>query len=107
LVPQNAVHSKYFLGNGSNPVVGISIRWAPVPGYSPSGGIVDELHGVAKFADNLLVCLSSHVGVSPGVDGDVILQSLVGKCEHIRVGNNVNANEVMCGVYVLGLKKLI
>lgn len=72
LVPDDSGHSKDLLSNGDNTVVCITIRGAPECRNATTGGVVDDLHGPTKLTDDLEVGEGSHVGMSPGMDGNVI-----------------------------------
>jgi hypothetical protein len=68
VIPINLRDPKDLPGDGSDAVVRVSHRRAPVAGDTAACGIVDDLHGPSQLSQDLSVVPCRHVGMCPCVD---------------------------------------
>lgn len=79
----------------------------PILGDSSTGGIVDDLQGPAQLKEEVVVSEGGHVGVSPCVDGHVLVGVGVSLQEKLGVGEDVGANVEVGSTLVVLLQKVI
>ena len=61
MVPKDCCQPKYFLGNGLDPDIGVSIRRPPEFGQASAGRVMNDFHGPTEFADEFHVGQSGHI----------------------------------------------
>lgn len=92
-------------GDGTDTVVDISVRGAPVDGGDADDGL-NGLLGPLQFSNDLLVGEGGHGGVRPGVDGDMVAV-VVGALEGLREGNSAGADDEEGGLLVVGRQVVV
>lgn len=92
-------------GDGTDTVIDISVRGAPVDGGDANDGL-DSLLGPLQFSDNLLVGEGGHGGVGPGVDGDVVTV-VVGALEGLGEGDGAGSDDEEGGLLAVGQQVVV
>lgn len=93
LVPNDGVQAEYLLCNSTHTVVRVTIGRSPVFGQASTRRVMNDLHRPAEFSEQLLVRQRGHVGVRPGVHGNVVVELLEGPEELLRVVEDVDTDE--------------
>lgn len=105
LIPNDGCQPKDLFCDRGYADIRIAKRRSPKPWHTATGRIMDHLHCPSKLRDNILVGKRCHMGVRPGVHGNVILirDECMKKC--LRIVDDIDPNEEMRCLDVVRLKE--
>ena len=107
LVPDNSSHAQDFARDSINTGINVSIGGTPVTRKTAIGRVVDDLHGHCQLSEHLDVGERGHVGMRPGVDGDITANAVVAVDELGRVVEDVGADKEMRCCLVVRLEEVV
>ena len=106
-IPNHGCETEHLRGDGTNSVVGVTIRRPPVARNTPPSGIMNDLQRPTNLSNDLFVGEGCHVRVRPGVYTNVVLELLECPKEKLRVVADVGANHKVADLLVLLLEEVV
>ena len=95
MIPEDGGQPENLFRNRGYAEIRIAKRWSPKPGHKPTGRIMNHLHCPSKLCDNIFIGKRCHMGMRPGMHGNVILICVECTKKCLRVVDDIDPNEEM------------